>query len=201
MIKIQFNKISLITIRKELEIRRGALPILQNKEAALRAETQKIRNRIKMLDEKIEQSFRELAPIERMWNEFPDLVTLKEIRYAKKKAASVMVSIIDGCLFDRAPFSIFGNPSWFLQGIEIMKDMIRLKFERVNEEKILAQVERERRKTTQKVNLYEKVQIPFFEEAIRKIKRYLEDEENLSKASQKILKRRQEAVLQYDGRR
>ena len=45
-----------------------------------------------------------------------------------------------------------------------------------------------RRKTTQKVNLFEKVQIPGYEEAIRKIKRFMEDEENLSKSSQKILK-------------
>jgi len=47
-----------------------------------------------------------------------------------------------------------------------------------------------RKKTTQKVNLYEKVQIPAFEDAILKIKRFLEDEENLSKAAQKILKGR-----------
>jgi len=38
------------------------------------------------------------------------------------------------------------------------------------------------------VNLYEKVQIPEYKEAIRKIKRFLEDDENLSKSSQKILK-------------
>ena len=51
----------------------------------------------------------------------------------------------------------------------------------------------QRKKTTQKVNLYEKVQIPGFQEAIRKIKRYMEDEENLSKASQKIVKQRHAA--------
>ena len=45
-----------------------------------------------------------------------------------------------------------------------------------------------RRKTTQKVNLFEKVQIPGYQDAIRKIKRYLEDEESLSKASQKIMR-------------
>ena len=49
-------------------------------------------------------------------------------------------------------------------------------------------LDRARRKTTQKVNLFEKVQIPGFQEAIRKIKRFMEDEENLSKSSQKILK-------------
>ena len=49
-----------------------------------------------------------------------------------------------------------------------------------------------RRKTTQKVNLYEKVQIPGYEDAIRKIKRFMEDEENLSKSAQKIVKTRQQ---------
>ena len=38
------------------------------------------------------------------------------------------------------------------------------------------------------MNLYEKVQIPEYQEAILKISRFLEDEENLAKASQKILK-------------
>jgi V/A-type H+/Na+-transporting ATPase subunit D len=53
-----------------------------------------------------------------------------------------------------------------------------------------------RKKTTQKVNLYEKVQIPGFQDAIRKIKRFLEDQENLSKSAQKIVKDRQEKQRQ-----
>ena len=49
-------------------------------------------------------------------------------------------------------------------------------------------LEHARKKTTQKVNLFEKVQIPGYQDAIRKIKRFLEDEESLSKASQKIMR-------------
>ena len=49
-----------------------------------------------------------------------------------------------------------------------------------------------RKKTTQKVNLYEKVQIPGYEAAILKIRRFLEDEENLSKSAQKIVKSKHE---------
>jgi V/A-type H+-transporting ATPase subunit D len=56
-----------------------------------------------------------------------------------------------------------------------------------------------RKKTTQKVNLFEKVQIPGYEEAIRKIKRYLEDEENLSKSSQKIMRARLEKRKEEEG--
>ena len=55
-------------------------------------------------------------------------------------------------------------------------------------QKKLTLLEKARKKTTQKVNLFEKVQIPGYQDAIRKIKRFMEDEENLSKSSQKILK-------------
>jgi len=44
------------------------------------------------------------------------------------------------------------------------------------------------------VNLFEKVQIPGYEDAIRKIKRFMEDEENLSMSSQKIVKSRQQQL-------
>ena len=37
----------------------------------------------------------------------------------------------------------------------------------------LALLEKARKKTTQKVNLFEKVQIPGYEDAIRKIKRFM----------------------------
>ena len=55
-----------------------------------------------------------------------------------------------------------------------------------------------RKKTTQKVNLFEKVQIPGYQDAIRKIKRFMEDEENLSKSSQKIVKSKREAEARMD---
>lgn len=48
------------------------------------------------------------------------------------------------------------------------------------------------------MNLFEKVQIPGYEEAVRKIKRFMEDEENLSKSSQKILKSLQEKRRKED---
>lgn len=53
-------------------------------------------------------------------------------------------------------------------------------------------LEHARKKTTQKVNLFEKVQIPGYQDAIRKVKRFMEDEESLSKSSQKIMRANQE---------
>ncbi|MFC1709316.1 V-type ATP synthase subunit D [Candidatus Omnitrophota bacterium] len=190
MLEVQFNKTYLLNLNKSLVLRQTALPILQNKEAALRAEVARIRLRIKELDEKIAARIESLQPMRRMWSEFPDIVKVEKTSYAKKKVASVTVKLVENVEFAVESFSLFASPAWFLQGITIIKEVIQLKIDRINEQRLLEQVELARRKTTQKVNLYEKVQIPFLEDAILKIKRYLEDEENLSKSSQKILKKR-----------
>ena len=85
-----------------------------------------------------------------------------------------------------------------------LKDLSRLGIESEDYEEKRRILDFQRKKTTQKVNLYEKVQIPGYQEAIRKIKRYMEDEENLSKASSKIVKQRHaeeesEEVMEESG--
>ncbi|MDE5639546.1 MAG: V-type ATP synthase subunit D, partial [Odoribacter sp.] len=90
-------------------------------------------------------------------------------------------------------FRLFNAPAWFLDGIQHVKEVVNIAIEREFYVRKMELLDRARKKTTQKVNLYEKVQIPGFQEAIRKIKRFLEDEENLSKSAQKIVKNRQEA--------
>ena len=72
--------------------------------------------------------------------------------------------------------------------VQILKNLAQLGIESEIYTEAARILDYQRKKTTQKVNLYEKVQIPGYIEAIRKIKRYMEDEENLSKASQKIVK-------------
>jgi V/A-type H+-transporting ATPase subunit D len=72
----------------------------------------------------------------------------------------------------------------------MLKKAAHLKIQKEVAEKKTSILEYARKKITQKVNLYEKVQIPAYNDAMRKIKRYLEDEDNLAKSSQKILKQR-----------
>jgi V/A-type H+/Na+-transporting ATPase subunit D len=195
MAQIQYNKTHLIQINKDLAIRRNALPILQSKEAALRAETRRIRVQMKEMDEKITAMISALSGVKRLWSEFPEFITLEKVTFKEKKLASVKVPAVDEVIFQQTPFSVFSHPAWFLQGIELIQQVLRLKIERMVMETVLENVEHARRKTTQKVNLYEKVQIPFYEDAVRRIKRFLEDEENLSKASQKVIKKRMEEEL------
>ena len=91
-------------------------------------------------------------------------------------------------LFDVKDINLFTKPMWYADGVQILKDLAQLGIESEVYTEVSRILDYQRKKTTQKVNLYEKVQIPGYNEAIRKIKRYMEDEENLSKASQKIVK-------------
>ena len=190
-LKFQYNKIAQLQLEKQLKIRQNALPTLKNKESALRMEVKRARDTALELDGKIRSSINNLEPIMRLWAEFnPDLIKIENVEFLARKIAGVPVPILGNIQFEISEYDLFSTPSWYLDGIEMLKDIAALSIEREFFWRKMLILEQVRKKTTQKVNLYEKVQIPLYEDAIRKIKRFLEDEENLSKASQKILKSR-----------
>jgi len=193
IIKFHYNKTSLQQLNKQLKIRQNALPTLKNKESALRLEVKKAKDEATRLERLFEQKISESEDTLRLWNEFnAELVSIKDVKLSVKKIAGVKTPILDEVEFDIKPYSLFRNPSWFPEGINIIKELISISLESAVFNRKMELLDFARKKTTQKVNLYEKVQIPGYEEAILKIKRFLEDEENLSKSSQKIVKGRME---------
>ena len=107
-IKFQYNKTSLQQLEKQLKVRVRTLPIIKNKESALRMEVKRCKADAAALDARLEKEIQAYEAMFALWN------------------------------------------------------------------------------------LFEKVQIPGYQDALRKIKRFMEDEENLSKSSQKIMKSHQE---------
>lgn len=192
-IKFQYNKTSLQALNQQLNVRMKALPTLKNKEAALRLEVKKAKNATfeleKELQNKIESNLKSVG----LWNEYiSDLIAISEVKTSAKKIAGVSIPVIDEITFRQKEFSLFDKPKWFPEGISFLKELAKIVTEKEIFNRKMILLDNARRKTTQKVNLYEKVQIPGFEDAIRKIKRFLEDEENLSKSAQKIVKKRQQ---------
>lgn len=188
-IKYQFNKTSLQQLEKNLKMRKRTLPIIKSKETALRLEVKKCKEEADALEKKL---LSQIAGYERMyalWGEFDtSLVSLGDVRLGEKKIAGVRVPILLNIELTVRPFGLFSAPKWYFDGIRLLQGLAKTAVEREFVAAKLALLDHARKKTTQKVNLFEKVQIPGFEEAIRKIKRFMEDEENLSKSSQKILK-------------
>ncbi|MBR2225217.1 MAG: V-type ATP synthase subunit D [Bacteroidales bacterium] len=179
---------------KQLKVRQKALPTLQNKESALRLEVRKAKDESDRLIADLEAALAKYDYLAALWNEFdPGLVAITDVDLHTVKVAGVKTPGLGEIHYEIRPFNAFVKPAWYADGVAILKELSRLGIEsEVYQEKARI-LDYQRKKTTQKVNLYEKVQIPGYQEAIRKIKRYMEDEENLSKASQKIVKQRHAA--------
>ena len=188
-IKFQYNKTSLQQQEKQLRMRERTLPTIKSKESALRLEVKKTKREVEKLEAELEEGIGSYRHMVGLWNEFDtSLISVQDVRLSTKKVAGVLVPVLDGIDFEVKPFSLFNSPSWFAEGLDLLKVLATTGIEAEFLELKLEFLEYARRKTTQKVNLFEKVQIPGYKDAIRKIKRYLEDEESLSKASQKIMR-------------
>ncbi|MBE6229484.1 MAG: V-type ATP synthase subunit D [Bacteroidales bacterium] len=190
-IKFQYNKTSLNDLNKQLKIRTNALPTLKNKESALRVEVKRAKAMSDDLMEKLTASLKAYEYLAALWNEFtPGLITVKDVILKTEKIAGVKTPALVDVVYEVNKFDIFKKPLWYTDGVEILQQLAQIGIESEIYLEKMRILDYTRKKTTQKVNLYEKVQIPGYQEAIRKIKRYMEDEENLSKASQKIVKTR-----------
>lgn len=199
-IKFQYNKTSLTNLGKALKMRQNALPTLKNKESALRLAVNEYKARAQEVLRELEIKMKEYEDIAPLWNEFrTDLVSITDVQLQTVKVAGVKVPELGEITFRINEFDAFRAPAWYAEGVRILKDLSRYGLQSEVLEQKSRLLEHARKKTTQKVNLYEKVQIPGYQEAIRKIKRYMEDEENLSKAAQKIVKSRHEAEEMEEG--
>ena len=199
-VKFQYNKTSQQDLEKQLRVRERALPTLQSKETALRMEVKKAKSEMDELELELEREIRSYEKMLGMWNEFDtDLLRVKDVHLSRRKIAGVIFPMLDSVEFEIREFSLFNKPKWFLDGISTVERLAEIGIRRDFYELKVERLDYARKKTTQKVNPFEKVQIPGYEDAILKIKRYLEDEENLSKSSQKIMRARQEQKKEEEG--
>ena len=189
-LKFQYNKTALQNLRRQLSIREKALPTLKSKEAALRLEVRKITAEIDLLKEEYQMIVKENQNYNGFWREFPQIVKIRNIISEQKNIAGVRVAILKNIDFALEQISLFNMPSWIRLAINMFERLMTIQIRIEMTEARLNALAYARKKTTQKVNLYEKVQIPEYRMAIIKIKRYMEDEDNLSKSSQKIVKER-----------
>jgi V/A-type H+-transporting ATPase subunit D len=192
-IKYQFNKTSLNELNKQLKVRQRALPTLKNKESALRSEVKRAKDKAKELELYLEEKMRNFEYMVSLWGEFEhDLISVEDVKLNVVKIAGVRIPVLEDVIFKVKDYSLFARPFWYPAGVSILKELASIGIESIFFTEKMRLLDHARKKTTQKVNLYEKVQIPGYETAIRKIKRFMEDEENLAKSAMKIVKTRQQ---------
>lgn len=193
--KYQFNKTAMQRLKRELQVRERALPTLKAKETALRLEVKKAQEALEESQSRFEQLKEANRSYLRLWQEYPGLLSIENVAMDYRNVAGVKIPSLESVDFNHSNRALFANRAWVVTGTELLKKLVKLKIET---ELLSSSVEilyRARKKTTQKVNLYEKVQIPGYKEAIRRIKSFLEDQENLARAAQKIVKARQQEAV------
>ena len=194
----QFNKTESQRLQKQLKMRKSALPILKSKESALRAEVKKVKTELENLEAKLKKSMEKNDQYMRLFVGFPDIVKVKKVIISSRKIAGVHVPVFEDVEFEILDYSLFLSASYYPTTVKVLQDTTVLKVRMEIASTKMRILERDRRKTTQKVNLFEKVQIPNLEDAVRRIKRFLEDAENLEKSSQKVVKSRLAAIEMAD---
>ena len=188
-LKIQFNKTALAQLKKGLKVRERALPTLKAKETALRLEVKKAKEELVAAQKVYDADLQNIAEFGKLWEEFPDdILQIKDVEVIYKKIAGVKIPVLKNVEFALTIDSFFAKAGWTAAGVALIKESAKIAIEISIAKERLTILEYARKKATQKVNLYEKVQIPEYNEGILKIKRFMEDEENLEKSAQKILK-------------
>lgn len=110
-IKFQYNKTSLQQLEKQLKVRVRTLPIIKNKESALRMEVKRCKEEAAELEERLETQISSYEHMHALWNEFDaSLVRVKDVHLGVRKIAGVRVPLLDEVEFDIRPFSLFCSP-------------------------------------------------------------------------------------------
>ena len=156
-IKFQYNKTSLQQIEKNLKMRQRTLPIIKNKETALRLEVKRSKQEAEALEKKLQQQIGGYESMYALWGEFDtSLVSLKDVQLDVKKVAGVRVPVLNNIELDVKPFGLFSAPKWYFDGINLLQGLAKTAVEREFVLAKLGLLDHARRKTTQKVNLFER---------------------------------------------
>ncbi len=190
-LKFQYNKTTIQELKKQLSIRQKALPILKHKETALRLEVKKRQKDLRKTQNRHEELLSTIKQYVGFWDQIPNILFIEGLATSTHTIIGVKVPEVRNIEFKMADISWWNYAAWVPTGIELLKEAIRLDIKIDVLEQQITALDNARKKTTQKVNLYEKVQIPEMDQAVLKIKRFLEDKENIAKAGQKIMKNRQ----------
>ncbi|MFW6224307.1 MAG: V-type ATP synthase subunit D, partial [Bacteroidota bacterium] len=164
-INFQYNKTALQQLDKQLKVRVRALPTLKNKESALRIEVKRAKDTMKQMEAKLENKIRSYDEQLTIWGEFDSsLLSIEDVNLSVKKIAGVKTPVLEGIEFHLKQFSLFNKPDWFLDGISQVKELAEIAIESEVFKRKMELLDYARKKTTQKVNLFEKVQIPGYQD-------------------------------------
>lgn len=191
--KIKKTRPELLKQRRQLAMFQRFLPTLVLKKQQIQSEILKVRVERQKLDlqmaEKIGLSegwaalFSESLP-----GPLTRLIKVKNIQRGVRNVAGIKLPVLGSVEYEVSDFSRLSTPPWVDAGLEFLKELMELreKVKILHEQEALLQ--KELRKVTQRVNLFEKVMIPLAKENIKLIRVALAEEQTAAVGRSKIAK-------------
>lgn len=211
--KRALNKHHLNQLQQNLDLYQRYLPALDLKRQQLMARQKAVQREINTtkaeLDEAIQKIAEEFPWLHNQQIDLSDILTIEHANVVEKTIMGVKTLIAKEGLaeafspfnetlrqFDRAekadPNITESRPYWLPLLYDALKPLLSLKLKLGILEANLVRLQQATKKATQKVNLFSKVMIPEAEDAIRKIKLFLGDQEKAAVIRAKLAKAKQQ---------
>lgn len=191
MAKIKYTKNELKAQRDALTRFRRYLPTLLLKKQQLQLEMRLLEAQIAAKRAEEEKARADLAVWVKLFSEpfdFSPYIKVAEIKRSSGNIAGVTIPLFESLRFEEALPDLFETPAWVDGGIDLLRQLIRLRIERQVIEEQHRLLSDELRTTSQRVNLFEKVKIPECRENIRVIRIFMGDQQTAAVARSKIAK-------------
>lgn len=192
MAKLALNKSTLNHEQQRLKSFRQFVPALDLKRKQILAARLKAKHRLAEVQQQvmdIEAQVRvQLPMLAGTTLALGDLVQLKGVEQRTENLVGIELPVIDHIEIDRAEYSRLALPQWVDVLVEHLASVMALRLELRNQEVRLQRLEAGLQKTTQRLNLFDKVLIPQTERNIRRIRIALSDAERAGVVRAKIAK-------------
>ena len=193
MIKLTKNEL------RDQQLRLGQLskylPTLQLKKAMLQAEVNSALQEIDELEQQFARLVSEVEPFQSLLTDrYASLLftgtTVDEVEKEWGNIAGIDIPTFVSVKFKEAPYRLMGTPLWIDSALKRLRKLVSKKENiRVVEEKKMA-LEKELREVSIRVNLFEKIMIPRTQNAIKRIRVFLGDQQLSAVSQAKVAKRK-----------
>jgi len=191
--RIRLNKVSLREQKQKMAMYERFLPALEARKQQLIMQLALVRKNILDQRARMENVLAEIRTWSSLYREVDELLryllSIQEVRFTVRNVAGLRIRDFVEVVFKDAGYSFFGTPYSFDTVLQKTREAITLR----EHMKLLREQEHVLmegfRKTSQRINLYEKRLIPQCRETVRKISVYLQDQQAAAVGVAKVAKR------------
>lgn len=208
--KLRLNKNALREQSGQLRLYLEFLPTLELRKRQLQAALTRIRRRRREGQKALEARRREAAPwsglLQGRWPQVRPYAAVEEVVTRSGSVAGVAVPVLDRVRFVPREHCLLATPPLFDDAVALAREVARRRAELAVLAEQARRVAHQLRRTTQRINLYDKVLVPQARRNIRRLKVYLGDQQTAAVCRAKIAKaklvaRAGEAEGGHDGHR